>query len=621
MRYSTILVVWGAVCAANDVIQAPLSIRIQNGGIPKKLANSLVEGSHTSLLALDPDSRYERLFLGLKNDSAEYICSMPRQKLTFQQLDQPEVPEEDESAILKTAVEIIHGSFTRNKCAWSYDLRGFYWTYGYCHGDKIIQYHETAPLQDRPQKHVPGAPNMVYVLGRFSKASINELEFQNQASPQQYMDYIRSSERTFQLLDEKLLPFSHHSPQKVVMQLVTDGSICDMTFQPRSAEVVYKCDASGGGTVRILDVTEIRTCHYKMFIHVPDLCKYEPFMPNKNLQDSLVPVTCESVSDSVDGEGQFEDYAKEVLRKDSSFPVPANNRISIAEHDMIALSRGFYLAQRKTKYNTRNEYYNSRNVILFNGFHDSLQDLSLQFGRVIFNGIGKSILAPSFEKGEQIVLAWLHLFIMWFEIYNFKGEFLGLSRLLNDGSSKKRRISAQIFDPVTLRDVDGDSVLPDFSRPEFEAPYGMWNFEMFSARGSGALKKRLSNPFVRKVQSVVLHNDGGLKGELPNVQAFDGRGNRMKGQFNDDGKYVFELVPNEGRTETFTVSVDTDSEYVEIPVTYYDMRAPAPKETTGATVTVTQTVKANGESEDKKNGDDTGLGVDEAKAGAAHDEL
>lgn len=592
-----------AHCKANDVIEAPFNLQLQNTRIPREMADILLlrDLGYTKY-TLHPDSRFEQFFVSRNNVSEEYVCSIPPEGSTFPETtNQTDHNPQLDSEILAKGMEVVHNSFSQSSCVWAYDLRGFYWTYGYCHGDKIIQYHETAPPQERLHKHVPGSPKMVYVLGRFSKASNNEIRFTNQASPLQYFKYLQSSEGTFRLVSEKLSPFSHQS-QKVIMQMATDGSLCDMTWQPRLTEIVYKCNANGGKRVQIIDVEEIKTCHYRMFIHVPALCQLESFVPNKVTQH-LVDVTCQRVSDeagySIDTLSTFEEYLDHpIFRQDSVFPVRADNRINVAQHDMIALGKGFYLGT-VGNYQSESEYFNNRNVLLFNGFYELNEDLNMQVGRIIFNSIGKNLLAPEFVKGEQVLLLWLHSFIMWFEVYNFKGEFIGLSRLEHDGTKEQTVLGAQLFDPVTLLDVDGDDQLAAlFTRPHYEAPHNMWNFEMFLSHGkSPKLTKEKPKPkdesLVQKTKMVIVYNEGQMENGRPNIAVYDEDADEtLPGAYNDRGEYLFELEVSPQQTETFTAPQVPDVEFVGYPVLYYVKRLAtenADVETT--TLVVTQTLE------------------------------
>lgn len=597
---------------AHDFIEAPYNLQLQNTQIPKLMAQSLLlKDSDYSKYTSHPDNRFEQFYVHQNNHTEQFLCSVPPQGSTKPLSHEQEPDVKLDSDILAKATKIIHNSFSQGSCVWEYDLRGFYWTYGYCHGDKIIQYHETAPLQERKQKHLPGAPDMVYVLGRFSKASAKEVKFSNEASPLQYHKFLQGSEGTFRLVNEKMSPFSHRQ-QKVVMQMATDGSLCDMTRQPRLTEIVYKCNANGGKRVQILDVEEIKTCHYRMFIHVPGLCQLEAFVPDKLKQD-LVDVTCQKISDddnySLHGLTTFEEYLEHpILRQDLVFPVRADNKINVAQHEMSALGRGFYLAKYMGKYQTQSDFYNNRNVILYNGFYESMLDLNTQLGRTIFNAVGKKLLAPEFVNNEQQVLQWKHLFILWFEVYNYKGEFIGLSRLEHDGLNPQVVLGAQMLDPVSLRDVDSDdSLAPLYERPLYQAPHNMWNYEKFSSRGvklaKPEQKKAKDELLVKKVKTVIVYNEGEMEDGRPNILVFDEeKDEQLPGQYDRRGEYVFQMVVGETQTETFTAPQIPNVEFLGFPVTYFVKSEDEPE-----TVTVTKTA-STGEVEKVLEGETEGEG-------------
>ncbi|OBA21299.1 hypothetical protein METBIDRAFT_41098, partial [Metschnikowia bicuspidata var. bicuspidata NRRL YB-4993] len=399
-----------------------------------------------------------------------------------------EIAAETPAAILGNAMALIHAALPSGVCLWAYDLRGTYWTYALCSGDKIIQYHEGAPPHERGLRHVPLHPSTVFVLGRFSDASTAEVRFHNQAPAAEFRAYEKAAGRAAVLVDEKAAPYSHQRVQKAVLQTVTGGSVCDMTLQPRTAEVVYRCAENGGPDAAILDVFEIKTCHYKMLVHVPGLCEYAPFSPHKNTLDAALDVPCQRVRDPREAQVQryatFDEYRYNIeLREHVPFPVRADNRLDIADHFLAPVGRGFYFAHSRRELGTPSSYFNERNVVLFSGWCLSLTDLNAQFAKVIFRAVGSSLLAPSPPELDAKTLEWLHSFVLWYEIYDYKGDLLAVTRLEHDASEDTATLKAQLLDPVTLLDVEGDMPrMSSFERPDFEAPYDAWNFELFSEK-------------------------------------------------------------------------------------------------------------------------------------------
>lgn len=473
-------------------VNVPFSVNLYESYIPAQLADRLIINSGP-----ENDTYYTRLFVERKHQKGmdEYICEYV--PVVYEDLTQ-ELDSEQESdvEILTKATQLIHQSFPPDTCVWAYDFKGLYWTYAFCFADKIIQYHEGAPQNERPHVHKPISPSAVFVLGRFTKASAAKIEFGNQASEAQYNAYIEHAGRTFRLLDEKSSPFSHHSSQRVVMQMVTDGTLCDMTGQPRTMELLYICAESGGDSSEIMNVQEIKTCHYKMVLHVPQLCSYEPFIPNKHVQDSLVDIACQKINketdEKVSPDAKFNLYlGRSVLRDDDDFPVRSDNRINIADHSLDDLGGGFYIALNSYEYVSTSEYFNQRSVVVFNGEFENLDDLNMQFGNAIFKIVGTKLMAPRILGKEPEVLDWHHKFVLWFELYDYTGEFLGLSRIENTGTANRHTMDAQLVDPVNLKDTDGkEPYFVLFERPEYNAPANVWNFEMFSKDSSIIYNRR-----------------------------------------------------------------------------------------------------------------------------------
>lgn len=478
----------------------PYNIKLYESFIPRQLADNLVNGTNPVEWTRNPQNRFETFYFRRKNDKVdEYVCSIPppETRELLHKIQEEQNSHENEAELLTKAVNIVKNFLPPTRCMFADNLRGSYWTYAYCLGDKIIQYHEVLTAQERESENKARRaeiPSTIFVLGRFLDASAKKVALSNQATLSQTKKYLDDVDRTFRLLDDKSSPFSHHSSQKVVLHTIMDGSICDMTLQPRSIEVIYKCDPEGSQfQPQIVEVHEIKTCQYKMFVHVPGLCLLEPFVFNKNVNDALIHVECQLIGEDLQADAHrktFEDYSgRVVLRDRADFPVRSDNRICIADHEVTALARGFYLARSKSGYRTPSAYYNLRHVVLFNGFYDLADDLNQQLGQVIFECVGTKLMAPAFENDQQLVLDWSDSFVMWFEVYSFAGEFLGLSKIEKETTGPHKKLTAQLVDPETLKDTEGHHPLNFyFDLPVYEAPHNFWNFQSYSRSQTGEIK-------------------------------------------------------------------------------------------------------------------------------------
>lgn len=468
------------------------SIKLYESFFPGGLADVLIEGSRNA--SVNDEERYKSFFIQRQNSSDRYLCAIPPQHLEkYYQLQE----QEDTSSsvpdlqILDQALSIINQSFSKDKCLFAYELRGLYWTYAFCYADKIIQYREAAHPHVRDKEHKADYPNTVYVLGRFTSATpYKDIKIANQATDLHRARYNSGKATHYSLSDDKESPFSHHSAQKVVLQIVEDGSKCELKMLPRTVEVIYKCDPELAGLTspQIMDVPEITTCQYKMFIHVPGLCDLEPFAPLRNLEEYSTQVDCQLVEESAVGieGGKFDDWVSNIkLRDDERFPVRENNRIFIGDHHLMPLGNGFYFALSKTRYESLSPYFNMRNVLVYNGPDDDRETLSNNLGRTLYDAIGKKINAPYFEENQHQLLNWNDSFVMWLELYDHKGDFHTLYKVQRDGERDDMVLSMQVIDPASLLDVEDDEPLDlAFDQSGYEAPHEMWNFQSFRRSGT-----------------------------------------------------------------------------------------------------------------------------------------
>lgn len=462
------------------------------------MARDLISDINKSTWSKHPDYTFASYFLQRGNRTDEYLCSIPSADIeSIEETEAKQIGQQLDAAsdakLLSVAIDIIAKSFPQNDCLFTYDLRGLYWTYGYCYADKVIQYHEVIPPNERRKKHKAAFPDLVFVLGRFTDASTGAVRIANQAEDRHKHMYETRGRSSFQLNDDKASPFSHHLAQKVVLQVVDSGSFCEIALKPRQVEIIYKCDtdAHGISQPQILDVPEVTTCQYKMMIHVPGLCALEQFAPHRHIKESMVDLTCQLIDKDVNKTESdlqtFEEHTSNVkLREDSIFPVRSDNRISVEDHTLMSLGFGFYLAKSKTGYASTSAYYNNRNVVIYNGFDELLESLGNQLGRAIFKAIGKTLLAPYFENEEQKRLDWADTFVIWLEVYDFSGEFKALLRVARDDSDADSEvILIQIIDPETMMDVEGsDAVDIAFDTSEYEAPHNLWNYQHYRRGGT-----------------------------------------------------------------------------------------------------------------------------------------
>ena len=128
-----------------------------------------------------------------------------------------------------------------------------WWVYEFCHGRFVKQFH------DDPEKKTP---RVQYTLGNAATG----------ATPTFESDGVDASGSPY---------FS---------EWYTDGTVCDLTGQPRRTEVRYVCDLLK--LEQFTDIKETSTCQYQVLISTPRLCAHPGYKPREG---AASPIKCQLV--------------------------------------------------------------------------------------------------------------------------------------------------------------------------------------------------------------------------------------------------------------------------------------------------------------------------------------
>lgn len=251
-----------------------------------------------------------------------------------------------------------------------------FWSYSYCPGDKLTQYHGN-----------PGSEQfLIYNLGR---------------SPYNFED------RKFQLLYNE---FGYY-----ISETLDDGQRCEVTNLPRMTELQYVCDhANGPATFQW--TRETKTCKYEAHIAVPALCELEllAMSDDKNMANAVICRRDEvkSQQTSTDSHGVVD---------------------MLTRYDPLFMGYGFYLLDPKEISSSESKTDGKRSLLMYSGdvkiginledIHGEIyQKASKAMSRMMFM---KFLLLPDskkFNKGDSF---------MWMtDIVDLNGSFI--SRILFD---------------------------------------------------------------------------------------------------------------------------------------------------------------------------------------------
>lgn len=452
-----------------------------NANIPKSIANDLVHKNYYR----ESNGTFEIMQLKGSERPTEYLCFLPNIHLggTIEEGNESEllIDTDRRNAIIARGVKSINETFWKKECLFVYGLNGGYWTFGYCFGDRIIQFHE-AIENFVSGDHRPEYPNHVYLLGKFL-GTTSEKGFQNHAEWNK--QYLKEEDFTYH---KTALPNSHLQPSKsqspFLMHSLKGGGICDLTRKPRSIDVLYVCDPTRLKAAEIIDVEEVRTCTYRMTISVPELCQIEELKPI-DISERSVDIDCKLIDpNALDANGSidisledFQSYKDLPVQRDSLFPLKKFTKITPTDYSLVPLGNGIFVGSTKSPIYD-NDYLNYRHIMICSDYKESSDDLIKSLGSTLHHTVGTKLFSPLSINEQQDLLSWNDTFVIWFELYDFSGSLRSLAKIARP-EKKERVLDIQIVDPETMLDQDGDLVLVS----KYTNSRLSYNFESFVKNG------------------------------------------------------------------------------------------------------------------------------------------
>lgn len=148
-----------------------------------------------------------------------------------------------------------------------------WWSYSFCYGQQITQFHQLPPGQGVPMyppAEDPTTPS--YILGRFdAKQVVGKPKAEEKTESQE-----TESSSTAVALAE----LQTQGETRYLVQKYGGGTTCDLTGKERKIEVQFHCNHLS--TDRIEKIKEVTTCTYLMIIQTPRLCNDVAFLPPKD---------------------------------------------------------------------------------------------------------------------------------------------------------------------------------------------------------------------------------------------------------------------------------------------------------------------------------------------------
>ncbi|KAL4654224.1 hypothetical protein ACB092_01G362400 [Castanea dentata] len=196
-----------------------------------------------------PDDDQESVVMPNKNGE-NFLCFLPKVekaksgKPVTQHNTSNMIVESEKRIKLKTPDELLEA--LKDRCL---SRQEGWWSYEFCYQKKLRQVH----LED--EKAV-----QEFVLGQYDAEATAAFN-QNLSDISELKD-----------------PHSKDASQRYHAHQYTNGTMCDLTNQPRETEVRFVCAET---RAMISSITELSTCKYALTVQCPTLCKHPLFQEER----------------------------------------------------------------------------------------------------------------------------------------------------------------------------------------------------------------------------------------------------------------------------------------------------------------------------------------------------
>lgn len=411
------------------------NVEILDTQIPLDAAEYYLKHQNQSL-------RFTMVHSSAAGSDTAYICSIPESKHEHI-LELFDDKETNMTEAILAGVDAVGKSFSFKQCVYAYSVGNEYWSYGYCFGDKVTQFHNDPQHLFQTGKPRAIVPESIFLLASFDprpRRYIPKDEFENKSNWKKNELVVGD----FELISESESNGSRRQfTRRSLKHTISHGQTCEASRNlVRSVEVIYKCNPDNNGTPEILRVHEIRTCLYRMEISLPRLCALEEFKPVYK-DSSVTNMQCKSVNkearvgeeilNSHHSLDTFFDYVDlSVLLKQPR----KNLHVLLADYKLSVLGEDIFVGGYKHDATQANV----KTLVVYLGLSTDMKDIEKAIQKALTNSIGKSMYGP----GGNLV-TWEDSLIFWYHIFDIYGYYRYLARVQVDD----QELTVQLIDPVT----------------------------------------------------------------------------------------------------------------------------------------------------------------------------
>lgn len=498
-------------------------IKANQEPIPKFLADEL-----NGALINDDNGVYE--VFTIANDDVNMLCFLPDSiNNSLWKSEESHSPNASTKQLLDLILPNFQNFFDAQLCTFTTGLNDGYWTYGYCFGDKIIQFHESMEYFQRTGQHIAEYPNYVFVLGRFEGSNSREVKILNQSTNSSRI----LDPNDFDIIIDPLTRGQSSKPQKSIRHVLKNGGICNLTKKPRTVEVIYRCDPNMAFDIALISVSEIKICEYRAIINVKGLCAFDELSP-PHTDEKIVNIVCNQVvNNAIEGsKTEVKAFMEFQLPTDNlpQFPQPKFTHIDLYDYRLLPGGNGYYWG-RPHNHDSSRYIYDRRSIVVYNGYDTDIFKRIDSFATMFSESMESKVVSPL----QDHLATWNDSFIAWYELYDYKGNFLNVIRLFRNGTLDDKVINVQFIDPFSMVDQDGNIV--DIPIPT-STNRKIYEYQLFVKANSKAKENELYTTVVTVTKQLI----------VPSASSSPKPGDESDSDESHNENIVVKIVDGDGNT-------------------------------------------------------------------------
>ncbi|KAI9028964.1 glucosidase II beta subunit-like protein-domain-containing protein [Phycomyces nitens] len=272
-----------------DVLAYPrYRVSLSENKIPESVVFGNSPNDATGEISMSSESHLlqdENNFMMMSTYGQPFLCTIPNvdaegDKEKRQRQIKEHMKQENTHGSIERGLQLLE---PLSKGCLYFTLHG-YWTYEYCHGQHVRQFHEERIAQGENGQPDTKREGASFYLGLYP-GTTESSDLVQKNTVKQGTNIQQRSKSTPET------SLHHVGDKRYLVQKWGGGTQCDITKEPRTIEVQYHCDLQVHD--RITMFQEIKTCQYQIVISTPRLC--DELVLSSQSQSETYPIKCDPI--------------------------------------------------------------------------------------------------------------------------------------------------------------------------------------------------------------------------------------------------------------------------------------------------------------------------------------